>query len=171
MADGVCGKVAPQLAELATGALEARRARALHEHLAVCEDCAERLRALQDLGRSLDEMPVEPPRRDLWAGIAPRLRPRRPRWVALLAPAAGVAAVAVAALVLIHRPVPAPRAGGGQAMVALGPTSAYDVVPVSAFSDDAEVLSLYARSASRGDWIGPAAGALYLTGAGKDAAP
>jgi anti-sigma factor RsiW len=167
---GPCERLAAQLPDLAVGALDARRAQAVREHLAACEECAEQLRALEDLGRLLDAVGTEAAPRDLWAGIAPRLRPRGPRWIRLLAPAAGTAALAVAALVLLHRPTP-PPAVGHQAVVALRSTGAYDVVPVSAFSDDADVLSLYARSASRGDWIGPAAGALYLTGAGKDAAP
>lgn len=165
-----CERFAAQLADLSVGALGARQARAVGEHLATCAGCAARLRALGDLGRSLDAIGAEAPPRNLWPDIAPRLRPRRARWIPLLAPAAGLAALAVAAVVIIHRPPPRP-VGGGEEILALASTSAYDVVPVSAFSDDAEVLSLYARSASRGDWIGPAAGAMYLSGTGKDAAP
>lgn len=85
-----------RLSEYLDGELGERDREALEAHVAACSECAavlEDLRAVVAGARSLPDPPVpESLRSELWAGIAPRLQPRRP-WYAglrdLVAPLSG----------------------------------------------------------------------------------
>jgi anti-sigma factor RsiW len=163
-----CETLHPYLADAAVGALTGGLARRVEAHLARCEECAGRVSAIGQLGSVLDGLAPEPPPAEIWAGIAPRLRPRQVRWVPRLAWATGLAAAAaVLVLVAPHGPAPVstkPQPSGA----ALRSTATYDVVSAVEMSDDSAALGLYARSAGRGAWLSPAASAVYLGSKGKD---
>lgn len=83
-------------------------------HLARCPRCARGEAALRRSIALLDALPAETPPRDLWPGVAARLRarPARPGWLdgplawKAGALAAGLAAAAVAVALLLPRPAP-----------------------------------------------------------------
>jgi hypothetical protein len=72
-----CTEVREVLEIHVDGGLEPDRRRAVEEHVASCADCAARLRQLAALLEDARALPrsIEP-RRQLWPGIAARLRPR-----------------------------------------------------------------------------------------------
>jgi len=165
----VCDAFRPRLGELAAGALAGREVGRVRGHAAGCPECTARLASLERVGRMLDGVGLEAPPSDLWAGIAPRLKPRRSQWAPRLAWAVGMAtAVAVLVIALAHC-APSPLGRRPQVVAGLQSTAPYDVVRISDMSDDAATVGLYARSAAQGDWLDPAAAAVYLGSAGKDA--
>lgn len=118
--------------DLLDGELRGEEARAAREHLDSCAACREeRLRHARLLERAA-ALPQElEPGRDLWPGIAARLRgprvlgfspkggprPRRARPLGLLAAAAALVAVSSAVTALLMRPEPRPEPGGERSLL------------------------------------------------------
>lgn len=169
--DDVCAALRPVLADLAAGAPRTRAAERARAHAAECPRCAAYLAELEALGSALDATGLPAPPTDLWAAIGPRLEPRRRlAWAPRLGYAAGLAAAAaVAMLVLTQRPAAPPQTPVRVAS-ALVSTAAYDVIPASEMADDGAVFAAYAQTAGRAGWLGPETAAAYLEGDGGDRA-
>lgn len=94
-----CHDVRERLDDYVDGALAPDETASVDVHLAGCDDCRAEQRALRALLAGAASLPRESsPRRDLWPGIAARLRPNVasfPRRVAVWRPATLAAAAAV----------------------------------------------------------------------------
>ncbi|MBD3174779.1 MAG: hypothetical protein GF320_06350 [Armatimonadia bacterium] len=131
-------------------------------HVERCADCAHHYAEgdrLAGLLRSVGPAPME---RDLWDGIQGQLRRRRSPWAWLLAPAAGLAAGALLAMLLLPPVTPSdPGALPEPVESAAFPAQAGD--DPSALEEDAQVLAWHASAAAGGGLVDPWSAAIAVS--------
>ncbi len=136
-----CAEMRAKLPDLAVGALTEREAAQVRAHVAACPSCAAELGGLEAVGRLLDRTEPAPAPPETWARIASRLRPRRSRWIVVLAPAA--AAAVLLAVLALPRIVSPERVGAPEAAPTLAP-GAYEMVSLEG-DEDMHVMEWYVQ--------------------------
>jgi len=107
-----CKECRDNLPQHSLGVLSEREQSRMREHLADCPDCRAELAAFERLDALIAPTEQMTPERDLWAGVARRMQPRRaslldwlvPRWQPALAAAAVIMVLVVGGVMFSVQP-------------------------------------------------------------------